>query len=142
MHQISNLLGVLDDGTNLAPDVPRNTATTVQITQFGTATIYVDVVYNSGAPVDIEKMIGWVAKLSVNRNIDPCIRFPDIHKLGTLVPGIAYKRRLQFTLVPADTRNLALGRYFFDVWLGVPGAQQWQIIRVSTLILTPGLAWG
>jgi hypothetical protein len=142
MHQTVILTGVLDDGTRLDPEVPRNTATTITLTQFGSALIIVDVVYNSGAPVDISKMTGWAAKFSVNRNIDPCVKFPDVHKLGVLVSGSSVKSRLQFTLVPEDTRNLALGRYFFDVWLEVPGAQRWQIVRVGTLLLAPGLARG
>jgi hypothetical protein len=139
MSQVVYLTGVLDDGTPLDPSLPRNTATTVQISQHMTARFDLRVFYASGVAVDVGALASWSAVLAVRRSLDPCQVVPDLVIAGELPGALEGKNLIRFPLVPRDTRKLALGRYLFDVTL-VSGVLRWQVVRTSALILQPGLA--
>lgn len=136
--QVFNLTGIVDDGSNLNPRMPRNTSTSISIVQFGHATINVDCYYNSGVPFDLSAGSP-SALLSVQRTIDPQQDIPELQVSATIAEGpTGVKNRLVFTIAPADTQ-MTLGRYFFDVYLS-SGSNRWQVVRISYLILVPGLS--
>jgi hypothetical protein len=51
--QVVKLVGVVDDGSVLRPNVPANTAKTIQIPRLNSVTLAVEVVNNAGVPVDL-----------------------------------------------------------------------------------------
>ena len=138
--QTITLTGVADNGTKRAPRMPRNTATTITIPQFGSVQIVVQNFWNDGVPIPLRDIdpVNYKGIFSVQRTLDPCQVIPEIQKLGTLAPLLGMNA-LSFTITPKDTRRLPLGRYFFDVWLELNGTR-YQVVRVGSLVLLAGLS--
>jgi hypothetical protein len=126
--------GVVDDGPR-GVDVPRSTATTIQVPRAGDATIRVQVLRASGRPYELPA--GWEAWLTVRRTAYPCPdEAPLLRKSGQGDVGSSVVR---FELAAKSTSSLAPARYFFDVWLTAEG-RRWHIVAVSALVLAPSLA--
>lgn len=134
------LLGIVEDGTQRSPELPRSAATTILIPQNAPAQLDVVLYYASGVPVQpgVGALASWSATMAISLNADPCQVIPDVELAGTLVALDAYRNRLRFQLLASHFRGKPLGRYLFDVWL-ISGTQRWQVVPVSALILTAGL---
>lgn len=140
MTQNIQLTGIVDDNTLLAPTMPRNTATTFLLPQFASVNVYVHVHNNAGVAVDVSNLTE--AVLTMQRQLDPCQRIPELRVTGVWAGAPNAKNLLRFPISPADTRQLNLGRYFFDVWLTLPSGTwvgRWQILRVGTAVLQAAL---
>jgi len=137
MAQTLYLIGLYDNGEQFSPRMPSNTARTISVPQFGTITIYVDVYYPSGVPVDLTALSAVVLTFTMQSVIDPEKDTPDLQAFGTLAPN-GPKNRSIFTLTP-DMTQINLGRYLFDVWLE-HSLGRFQIMRPGTVVLQPGLA--
>lgn len=133
--------GVVDDGSPLAPHVPARTGKTVLAPRGGTLVVRVQVVTNSGVPVDLKAFTGLTAPLTVRDSSDPQRARVSKAWAATILAGRT--DTLAYELAPADTRLWSTGRYFFDIWLrGTLGstAVAYQIVEPSVLVLVPSLA--
>lgn len=141
MSQTVKLIGVVDDGAALDPMLPRNTATTITIPRNGDVVVELDVFLNSGVPVTLGSGLfaTWTAIFTAARNLDDCQRVFEIQVAG--LKDSTQPNRIIFRLPGTRTRDLPLGRYLFDIWLNTtaPENKRWQVVKVSALILQPGL---
>ncbi len=144
MPQTIQLVGVIEDGSDRSPLLPRNTATTILLPQFAPVKIDVLVRTAAGAEVDLTASAPSAAsaQLTFQRQLDPCQRIPELKMLGAWAGAPNDRSLLRFGMTPAMTRQLDLGRYFFDVWLTLlagPFTGRWQIVGISTAVLQAAL---
>lgn len=132
------ITGVLEDGTNRAPDIPRNTATTIKLQRFADASIFVRARRPSGVGINFNSFTTWTAYLTIVRQLEPCQAIPDLRVTGTLQPLDPEAPVLLFTISKNQFRKLDPRRYFFDVALVADGSQ-FELVRVGALIVQPGL---
>lgn len=140
MSQIIRLVGVLDDGADIDPRVPRNTARTIQFPSRSDVTIEVEVVTNGGVPVDlVTGSPAFTARFSIVRRLvdgDGCPTKPDFQELitqatsGAILDGT--RNVLVFSVGTLDLRRFPPGRYFYDVSMDFDGRRH-QLVRVSGL---------
>lgn len=144
--QTIRLVGVLEDGTTRAPQMPLNTATTVLIPQFADVRIEVEVFNAAGVPVDVSAIGAAAAFLPIQRELPPCSKQPELTVVGVWGGAPGPRNLLVFSISATDTtpaNGFSLGRYFFDIWVKFtsgPFAGRWQIVRPSTLVLQVGLS--
>lgn len=133
----TNLLGIIEEAGARPSWVPPNAGTTVQVPQYGSATLRLRVVRSTGAHVNVAD---WDApQLAVRQMLGQQVYFT--------LTGVANPRAGQgvwdFTLAPSDTSRMQVGRFFFDVWLHktVDGVQtnRQQVIPASGFYLLPSI---
>ena len=133
MAQKFTLIGLVDDGSELDPSVPRNTSTTIAFPKGTDVQIDVQVLYNSGDPVTLPDPLSAtlvIADLHRSMPRDP-IQIAGIAATNENGPVI------RFALKPTDTEFLTLQRYLFDVSMTL--SIRYQIVELSALRLQAGL---
>ena len=132
-----HLVGVWDDGTPFAPLVPVNARTTLSMMQGADVTVVLDVVNNSGAPLNIDTDIAAVASLSVK--VQSGLVQSVIAKTGVAAISNVRGRRV-FTIAAVDTKLVKLpngpGRYVYDVWLTYKG-KRGILVPLSPFVILP-----
>lgn len=143
MTQTLYVTGVVEDGSARDPALPRNTATTVLMPQFASVGLNVLVFSASGAPIDLSSAGSPpVGTFTMQRVLDSCQKLPEQQLTGAWAGAPGAKNLLLFSILPKHTRHLALGRYFFDVWLTLPAGPltgKWQIVGTSVVVLQAAL---
>lgn len=137
MSQKFTLIGIVDDGSDLDPSMPRSTATTLAIPKGADVQIDVEPFYNSGDPVPFA---------SLDPNWKSTLVIADLHRGMPRDPiqvqGLAATNEngavIRFALKPTDTQFLILPRYLFDIWLTL-NSVRYQIVALSGLRLEAGL---
>jgi len=125
-------VAVLENGATRSPFVPSVARYSLEVTLGADATIVLDVVDAAGVPV---KLAGATVRLAVKQRTADAS--PTIAKTGVLKPATA-PNRVEFTLAPADTKNLTPGRYLWDVWLTQSGKRD-CIVQLSLFLLHPAI---
>lgn len=128
--KVVELVGVVDNGTAVAPGVPTNPRKPISHTRGGSLTVRVTVVGSDGSMVTLT---GATLALTIKKK--PSDYVPDISKTGANYGG-AYS---EFSLTPADTKNLEPGLYAYDVWLSKDG-QRTPVVPASPFWLEPTVA--
>ena len=133
------VLGVLEDGSLRAPEVPIATAHTVLVPQWADVTLRLAIVYPSGVPVRIAGLTSPVFTLTVQQSIDPCQKVPDFHTSGVPLALARDGNVVDFSITKNDFRQKTLGRYFWDVWLAATGLGRQQVVAPGAWVLTGAL---
>lgn len=136
--QFVRLIGVLDDGTDLRPRVPANTAKTIQFPLLSDITIEVEVVNNQGVAIDLSSSTpaAFNSWFSIVQQPDSCAQASGVIDFQLASTTVKAKTRnvIQFVLAATALRKFPAGRYFYNVALLFSGAQ-YQIVRISGLHL-------
>ena len=137
MAQKFVLTGIVDDGSELDPLMPRDTATTISVPKAADVQIDVAPFYPSGEYVDFATIdANWSAKMVIANVIRGTPQEPiTIDAISATGDNGAV---LRFLIKPLDTQFLPLQRYLFDVWL-LMSSKRYQIIRLSSMRLAPGM---
>lgn len=110
---IINLLGILDDGSPIDASARANLRRPIRFVQGENVTLNLAIIYQSGIPVNLSADLSAASVWTIKPNsLDNAI----ISKVGALVPTSGINR-LDFTLLPADTRTVTPGRFIYDIWL-------------------------
>ena len=137
MSQKFTLIGLVDDGSELDPSMPRNTATTLAFPKASDVQIDVAPFYNSGDPVPFATLDpNWKATLVI----------ADLHRSVPSEPleiqGTAATNEdgavIRFVLKPIDTQFLTLQRYLIDIWITL-NSVRYQMVKLSAMRLEAGL---
>ena len=139
--QFIRLIGVLDDGTDIRPRVPRHSAKTIQLPLLSDVTIEVEVVNNQGVAVELSTSSptfnSW---LTIVQNPDSCEQASgkvDFQLASTTVKLLT-RNIIVFAITKSALRRFPAGRYFYDVSLDFSSVK-YQIVRISGLHLEPAL---
>jgi hypothetical protein len=123
----TDLIGVLETGDARRLGAPDNPRRTIRIQKNTDWRVRFAAVLPGGAPVDLTPVI---LALTVKKHPNGS---PVISRIGLPVPGEPTNRK-DFTGVPLDTRDVADGRYTFDVrgkfqgkWETLVGLSPWLI---------------
>jgi len=118
-----DLVGLLEDGS---PPLPArlNPRITLVVPLYSDVVLSLSVVTPSGESVPLGD-----AALVLTAKKAPSDGIASIRKVATFANGKAI-----FTLAPADTKQLAAGRYVFDVVM-TRGGKRDSVVPLSTLVL-------
>lgn len=134
MSQFINLLGVLEDGSDYAPDVPKNTAQPFSFPRLSDVLITLQVVHPDGTSVDMTAS-GVTATLAIRRDLpNDVVLIPDILKSG--VPKAGYPNTVTFAITPDDTKELGAGGMYYDVNV-TSGGKRYEVVQTAVATLTP-----
>jgi len=125
--QVLHLTGIVEDGSRRSSTIPADMRKVVHATRGASLSIFVQVLLPSGAAPD---QAGATLVLSVQRV--PWPNAPAIQVAGVLQPDGTYL----CAITPAMTRDLAVGRYLYDVWY-LQGADRNQVVPVSAFFIAP-----
>ena len=137
MSQKFTLVGIIDDGSELDPSLPRSTATTLSFPKAADITIDIEPFYPSGDPVPFATLDpSWKATMVI----------ADLHRGRPRDPlqiaGVAATNEngavIRFALKPTDTQFLTLQGYQFDAWITLLNLR-YQMIQLSGIRLEAGL---
>jgi hypothetical protein len=137
---VVNLTGLIEDGSSRAPEMPRESATTFHLTAGQTSEVLLRLFYPSAVPVPVASWEAgsWSARLAIACSVEACALRPDWSIAGALEAAPGAGNTVRFP-VPAGTfRGAQPGRYYADAWL-IRGAERWQVLQLSGLILHAGL---
>jgi hypothetical protein len=111
---VIELIGVLETGGPRAAGVPVDPRRTLTVPLGTSLTLRVSVLASDGSQVQLPiNSLAWTVKKSP---LDTSAAFT---KTGPAVAGAV----CDFSLLPADTKNLSPGKYVFDVWYVVAGVR-------------------
>jgi len=130
---VRDLVGVLEEGSALSPEVPGNARVTLRMTQGSTLVVRLAVVTLAGVPVDLAVGPATV-NLTVKRRSDGAA---VLNVVGVLLP-ISGPNCATFSLSASATKYVDPGRYVYDVWMVHPGGRD-AIVPMSPFVLEPGL---
>lgn len=144
MTQTIFLTGVIEDGSERDPNLPRSTATTILFPQFANVELNVLVHTAAGAPVDLTAVAPNVpvGTFTLRNQLGGCNELPLVQLAGGWPGAPQPMNRLRFAIEPKHTRKPALGRHFFDVWLELftgPFVGRWQVVATSAVVLQAAL---
>jgi hypothetical protein len=131
------LTGVLDDGNEIQPRVPLDTAKTIQLPLLSPITIEVSVVYNTGIPVDLAASSPvWNSWFTVVKNPCSCEQASGVvdYQLASTTRKTHTRSTIVFAIPSTAFLRFPAGRYFYDVSLSFDGVK-YQIVRISGLHL-------
>ena len=117
-----NLTGVLNDGTAYANAVPRDTRAQIVLVQGASMDIDVRVLLPTGAGAPSSGQVTFGVKKKAAEGA-------LIKKTATYVGGV-----WRITLTPADTKQMSVGYYIYDVWFTLGGKRD-PVIPLSPLML-------
>lgn len=124
---IVNLVGVLDDGSPLAPGVPLDPRTTLRSEIGESFLVNVRVLYPNGRIAQLKPPT--VVQLTLKKSPDGQKVFL---KTAAIVNNVA-----TFSGIPHDTKTLVPGLYVYDVWIDQGGNQRFPVVALSNWILGP-----
>ena len=138
--QIIRLVGVFEDGSDLKPRVPGNTAKTIQFPLLTDVTIQVEVVNPAGVAVDLSSFTSWTSWFTVVMSPDSCEQAAgqNDYQLQSAVVVAETRNVISFVIPRTALRRFPAGQYFYDVSLETTvGAviTKYQIVRISGLAL-------
>lgn len=125
---IIKLVGVLEDGNPKAASVPLNPRRTITWPQGTDVTVEVQCLKTDGSAVAID---GPNAKVQMQVKRDPRSNSPDLSKTVTVLPsGLA-----SFVFTATEQKQLAPGRFYYDVWFTNDAGKRDALIPISPLLL-------
>jgi hypothetical protein len=132
VNTVLRLLGILQDGNDLADSAPLSSAQPLEFTRAETVRIDLRVLGRAGNPIDLT---GCTVRLICSRSSQ---WVGDGFVLNATVDAGAYGTA-SFALVPQTTRSLTPGRYVYAVWVigPAPSVEQVCIVPLSALVLAP-----
>jgi hypothetical protein len=125
------ILGVLDDGTKLAPWVPENPRMALQVTQEVSTVVHMEVVNRAGVPMPTTE--GATYTLTMKK------RPQDIPALITVTGTPKGPNIVEFAFAPSTARNLEWGRYCYDIRMA-QGGEANLLIPTSPFLLQPAVS--
>lgn len=128
---IISLAGILQSGIPLRAMVATSAAQTINLPQGTNASITIRITTPDGSLVDLSDVHTKV-QLAVRRQGFP-YDYPRIDKTATIAANMA-----TITIIPADTRDMYPGRYFYDVWLTKDGLRD-EVVPMSTFQILPAV---
>lgn len=135
MGQYIKLLGVLDDGSDFDPEVPRNTAQPMAFPRLADVAIELEVITNSGASVDLSNATNTPVTLTIRLDLPvDVVISADLQKTG--VPKAGYPNVVVFNIAPADTENIPHGNMYYDVSMTRAG-KRYQLKKVAIATIEP-----
>lgn len=115
-----NLTAIFDDNSPQSSAVPSNPRTQLAMTIGADVTVNMRVLTPAGAQASLS---GATFVLTVKKIPAQDIK---LQKTGAIVGGA-----VQFTILPADTKQLPAGQYIYDVWMTQGG------VRTPVMPLSP-----
>lgn len=132
----TTLIGLVDDGSDPSPLMPRSSATTLLVPSGESNVVDARMFFPSAVPIGLA---GHTAQLVVCCTVDPCRRVPD-KSFDATFPIDPVGNLARFTLPKEAFRGVNPARYLFEVWLNrTADAARWQVVRTSAFVLTPSL---
>ena len=131
---LTELVGVLDDGSVQTDDAPVNPRTTLHIQLGASQIVRLRVVRPDGTPVTLT---GCSLVLTAKR------RPQDAERLLSKVGALNTARGLNcadFVLAPTDTHNVMWGHAVYDIWLTDSASQRNPVIPASPMIFDASVA--
>jgi hypothetical protein len=140
--QYVKLLGIIDDGSALSPDLYENPKRAFSLPRGGQSTIDIRVVTRAGIPGQRAGTVTFAADKQLLGGGDDCAGtgIPAIQKTGTLVTTES-DTVFRVVLEPEDTDTLEVGRYLYDVWWADSGPSM-QIVPVASMHLSQAVGVG
>jgi len=127
-----DLIGVLQDGSPLAPGVPANACKSISLVAGANTTIRLRVLTPAGVPVDLTTGLTSLV-MAIRQRLLGAVA--TVNKAATLMPADG-RERADFVFGATDLRRLAAGRYVYDVWMQKSLAND-LIVPPSELVIVP-----
>lgn len=127
-----SLVGVVQDGSPIAPGVPYNNRTTLTLPRGANATVRLSIVTTMGTLYPVEYV---TSVLTVKRA-------PDDSPAQISIAGVANPllgpNVIDFTFVPGSTASPLISRRgTYDIWVITLGGERIQVMPVSPFVLQP-----
>jgi hypothetical protein len=132
MMVVLNLLGILQDGNDLADTTPLSSAQPLSLARGESAQLRLQVRGRAGNPIDLaNQTVRMVVSMS-------SVVLSPLLTLDAAVSSPAANGAAVFTITAAQSRRLTAGRYVYSVWvLDLATGAQVQVIPLSALVLAP-----
>ena len=126
----TDMICVVEDGGTRGRDVPVVVGKSIRVPKGESLTIRLDVIYASGAPVDLA---GKVLTMTVRQVPGGDALF---QKTATF-PGD--RGKAQIAVTAATTQSKDAGTYLYDIWLDFGSGRKERIVPLRPLVLLPSL---
>lgn len=124
-----DILGVVEDGTIRATDVPKIAGQEIQFSAGESVTVRLRVVKPSGEPADTTSTY----TLTIKKRTRDAVAL--VAKVGIAKP-LEGPGRLDFTIEATDTKDAEPGRYAYDIWR-VSGSDKAPVVPTLPVLLRP-----
>lgn len=129
---VLRVTGVLDDGSLQGSKAPVNPRIEMRVIQGSSTTIEMQVLTPAGKPVDLTSS---TVTLTVKKKTGHAAAVLSV--TGTLAQDKGLGR-VDFSIAPSATKNVAPGRYLYDVW-HVAGSTREPVVPTSPFALEPAV---
>lgn len=132
-------LGILEDGSDRAPQIPPSARTPLRMTQGAQTVLELSVVRPTGEALDLTAQTNLVLSLGARATN---VGLPGVPPALTVTGALATQDgagRADFTFASADTSLMTPGVYAYDLWLSSDELGRVPLIPTSPLYIEPAV---